>query len=277
MKEKDLAEKQLEAYEDVYADIVNVLLFQGRQLVWQEQLEASMTQSSYVSEEELRGQERDLAKYWRNHNIRIAFIGVENQTKIQRNMPIRVIGYDGAAYRSQLLEKGQKILYPVITIVLYFGYKRRWRAPKNLFGCLEVPSELLPYVNDYHINLFEVAFLEEEQVAMFQSDFRIIADYFVQMRKTRNYIPNNILMKHSYATLKLLSVLAKDGRFVNVCKKGKEGGLTMCEVLDRIEARGEKRGRYNILKELVEEGILTIEEAAKRVNMTQEKFSKMMG
>lgn len=51
----------------------------------------------------------------------------------------------------------------------------------------------------------------------------------------------------------------------------------MCEVLDRIEARGEKRGRYNILKELVEEGILTIEEAAKRVNMTQEKFSKMMG
>lgn len=277
MKEKDLAEKQLEAYEDVYADIVNVLLFQGRQLVLQEQLEASMTQSSYVSEEELRGQERDLAKYWRNHNIRIAFIGVENQTKIQRNMPIRVIGYDGAAYRSQLLEKGQKILYPVITIVLYFGYKRRWRAPKNLFGCLEVPSELLPYVNDYHINLFEVAFLEEEQVAMFQSDFRIIADYFVQMRKTRNYIPNNILMKHSYATLKLLSVLAKDVRFVNVCKKGKEGGLTMCEVLDRIEARGEKRGRYNILKELVEEGILTIEEAAKRVNMTQEKFSKMMG
>lgn len=55
----------------------------------------------------------------------------------------------------------------------------------------------------------------------------------------------------------------------------------MCEVLDRIESRGfkrgEKRGRYKILKELVEEGILTVEEAAKRINMPQEKFSKMMG
>lgn len=119
---------------------------------------------------------------------------------------------------------------------------------------------------------------------MFQSDFRIIADYFVQMRKHRNYIPSDIPMKHSYETLKLLSVLAKDVRFVSVHEKGKEGGLTMCEVLDRIEARGfkrgekrgEKRGRYNVLKELVEEGILTVEEAAKRINMSQDKFSKMM-
>lgn len=104
-------------------------------------------------------------------------------------MPLRIIGYDGAAYRSQLLEKGQKIWYPVITIVLYFGYKRRWKAPKRLLECLQVPPELLPYVNDYRMNLFEVAFLEEEQVAMFQSDFRIIADYFVQMRRLEITFP----------------------------------------------------------------------------------------
>lgn len=29
MAEKDIAEKTLEAYDDVFADIVNVLLFQG--------------------------------------------------------------------------------------------------------------------------------------------------------------------------------------------------------------------------------------------------------
>ncbi len=284
MKEKDLAEKQLMAYEDVYADILNVLLFHGERLILQENLETAATQSTYVSQKELRGQERDLAKYWRKQNIRIAFIGMENQTAVKKNMPLRIIGYDGAMYRTQLLKEGQKIWYPVITIVLYFGYKRRWKAPKRLVECLQVPRELLPYVNDYRINLFEVAFLEEEQVAMFQSDFRIIADYFVQMRKRRNYVPSNIPMKHSYETLKLLSVLAKDVRFVRVYEKGKEGGLTMCEVLDRIEARGfkrgekrgEKRGRYNVLKELVEEGILTVEEAAKRINMSQDKFSKMM-
>lgn len=110
------------AYDDVYADILNVLLFHGKRLILLENLETAGTQSSYVSQKELRGQERDLAKYWRNHNIRIAFIGVENQTTVKRNMPLRVMGYDGAAYRAQLLEEGQNIWYPVITIVLYFGY-----------------------------------------------------------------------------------------------------------------------------------------------------------
>lgn len=32
MAEKDIAEKTLEAYNDVFADIVNVLLFQGKLL-----------------------------------------------------------------------------------------------------------------------------------------------------------------------------------------------------------------------------------------------------
>ena len=33
MGEKDIAEKTLEAYNDVFADIVNVLLFDGKRLV----------------------------------------------------------------------------------------------------------------------------------------------------------------------------------------------------------------------------------------------------
>ncbi len=33
MAEKDIAEKTLEAYNDVFADTINVLLFQGRQFV----------------------------------------------------------------------------------------------------------------------------------------------------------------------------------------------------------------------------------------------------
>ena len=37
MGEKDIAEKVLEDYNDVFADIVNVLLFQGEQIVKPEQ------------------------------------------------------------------------------------------------------------------------------------------------------------------------------------------------------------------------------------------------
>lgn len=81
-----------------------------------------------------------------------------------------------------------------------------------------------------------------------------------------------------------MSVLSKDVRFANVCKEDEKGGLTMCEVLDRIEARGFKRGkergkkqgRYAVLKELVEDGLLTVEEACKRINMSKEKFMQKM-
>ena len=50
MGEKDIAEKVLEDYNDVFADIVNVLLFQGEQIVKPEQLEDKTLRSSYKAE-----------------------------------------------------------------------------------------------------------------------------------------------------------------------------------------------------------------------------------
>ena len=38
------------------------------------------------------------------------------------------------------------------------------------------------------MNLFQIAYLSDDQVQMFQSDFKIVADYFVQMRKNHDYI-----------------------------------------------------------------------------------------
>lgn len=46
-----------------------------------------------------------------------------------------------------------------------------------------------PFVTNLKINLFEIAFLTDEQVAMFKSDFRIVADYFVQIRKIKTIYP----------------------------------------------------------------------------------------
>lgn len=80
MAEKDIAEKTLEAYNDVFADIVNVLLFQGKPLVKEDDLEEESTYSSYKADGKLHAQERDVAKYWRSGLVRIAFYGFENQT-----------------------------------------------------------------------------------------------------------------------------------------------------------------------------------------------------
>ena len=76
-------------------------------------------------------------------------------------MPLRVIGYDGAEYRAQLLSK-QAVHYPVVTLVLYFGHKQRWSGPQMLKERLDIPKEFDEYVNDYKIHVFEIAFMDKE-------------------------------------------------------------------------------------------------------------------
>ena len=40
----------------------------------------------------------------------------------------------------------------------------------------------------------EIAFLDKEEVDLFQSDFRVVADFFVQKRKNGNYKPKLLLI-----------------------------------------------------------------------------------
>ena len=252
MAEKDIAEKVLEAYNDVFADIVNGLLFQGKKVVAEEELEEQGTHSHYKADGALREQERDVAKKWKNGKIKIALIGFENQTEIDRDMPFRVIGYDGAEYRAQL---GGRERYPVITLVLYFGCKRRWKRPRSLLEQLNVPKEFEPYVSDYKINVFEIAFLTEEQVKLFHSDFRIIADYFVQKRKSGEYHPEPQELKHVQETLQILSGMSGDHRFEEVYNKNIERGPhTMCEMLDRMINKGKMEGIQEGRQEGIREG-----------------------
>ena len=84
MAVKDMTEKALEAYNDVFADIVNNLIFQGRPRVKEKDLEQGRERSIYPGEKALREQERDVSKYWQKKNIRIALIGVENETEPER-------------------------------------------------------------------------------------------------------------------------------------------------------------------------------------------------
>lgn len=122
MGQKDIAEKILEAYNDVFSDIVNVLLFNGDQILKENELEDQAPRSAYKADGKYREIERDVAKRWKNKNIRLACIGLENQTEPDADMPLRIMGYDGAEYRAQLNNENQRERYPVITLVLYYGY-----------------------------------------------------------------------------------------------------------------------------------------------------------
>ena len=210
MPEKDITERHLESYNDVFADIVNVLLFDGQRRVLPDDLRDTRARTQYKADGKLREQERDVSKLWAPEGIVISLIGFENQTEADWDMPLRVLGYEGADYRNQLSEKGG--LYPVVTLVLYFG-DSPWTAPRSLYERVRVPDEMKPFVSDHRVNLFEISFLTDEQVERFTSDFRIVADYFVQMRRKRDYVPSRRVVEHVDGVLKLLSALTRDHRF----------------------------------------------------------------
>ena len=256
MPTKDILEKTLEAFNDVFSDICNGLLFQGRPIITPPSLSDAQPYSFYKADGRVRSQERNVAKYWKNLTFRIALFGFENQTKVFKFMPLRVIGYDGTAYRAQLNDDTDP-KYPVITLVLYFG-NERWKN-RNLLDCIDVPEELRPFVSDYKINVFEIAFLSEEQINYFHSDFRVLADFFVHRRNDPNYIPTDRQkFKHANEILELLAVLTGDHRYEDIIDA--EGGAPtdMCEVLDRVEQRGiligEERGRQEGRREGRQEG-----------------------
>ena len=103
MGQKDLREKLLEDYDDVFSDIFNVLVFRDK-VIKQQYLRTSATESVYKSEtKEYRGQYRDILKeYTDSCLLEIGSLGIENQSTLDDYMPVRVMGYDYAKYRKAI-------------------------------------------------------------------------------------------------------------------------------------------------------------------------------
>ena len=284
MAEKDYLEKKLEDFNGVFSDIVNVLLFNGEHRVQEEDLETGLSRSSYKVEGTFEEQERDTKKYWRKGTVRIAVFGMENQTGEDPHFPVRCLAYDGAEFRDQIRRRDDIIrqrkrrkeqelsgdngeesadtaedlllpdFYPVITLVLYFG-ETRWTGSRNLKDHLRIPEGLDPFVPDYKVNVFEIAYLEDEQVQMFQSDFRFVAEYFVGNRKVKEGLIKEFhlsseKMKHVREVMELLKALSGSNYFDSIMdiknldiRGAEKGCLQLCSIRQRPEERPEERPR----------------------------------
>lgn len=289
MAEKDVSEKMLFDYNDVFADVINVLLFDNNRMVSENDLLSVKTKSQYKADDNiLHEEERDIAKFWNQCEINVALFGIENQTNTDPDMVLRVIGYEGASYRSQLLSneidnEGKKSRYPVITLVLYFGYDKHWNK-RNLFDRIDVPKYLKPYVNDFHMNLFEIAYLDDEVINNFTSDFKIVANYFSQLRKNHSYIPTTYEIRHVDEVLKLMSILTRDDRFETVQNKmiankpniGKGKVKDMIDVLGQVEARGEARGETRGMIKAYKDMGLSVDEIADKMGKSIDEINEIL-
>lgn len=264
MGQKDISEKLLEDYNDVFADIINVLLFHGEQRVKPEALEDAKSKSQYKADDgKLHEQERDVMKYWREGNIRLAVYGLENQTIADEQMPVRIFGYEGANYRSQYRNKQ---IVPVVTVVLYYGTAKKWDKPLNLKGLMNIPDGLHSFVNDCQVNVVDVAWLTEKEIKQFGSDFGIVANFFANKRKNPKYIPDDDrAFRHTDAVLKFLHAMTGDQEYEKLINNPdfKKEGASMCSVAQSLKAEGRMEERLDAIRNMIELG-LTKEQILKK-------------
>ena len=286
MAEKDLASKKIEDYNEVFADIYNTLLFRSP-VITPERLQSGPTESIYKADNgNLSSQSRDILKKYHNKtHLVISSFGIENQASIDKNMPIRIMEYDAGTYRQQVKDRDAAIT-PVITIVLNLTDKK-WNAAKSIHELLETDETLIRYVQDYKINVFDIAFLEDDTIESFTSDFREIARFFKKKRLGENPLASQIELAHPEEIMEFISVFTQDKRYLdgipylqNLKKEG--GAVTMCTVADALISEGIQKGklegrlegRLEGKIELLSEMDYSVPDIAARLNISEEQVRK---
>ena len=277
MAEKDITEKLLTDIDEVFADIYNNLCFNGENIIKPDDLSNASVTTAFISNDVTRGLISDVSKIYKNSNLTLALLNIENQSTEDSDMPFRIIGYEGAKYNSQLIS-GSDERYAVATLVLNFNTKKRWSTPKSIKESLKnkYPIELDEYINDYKVNVIDVAFMDKEDIEKLNSDFKAVAKYYYLKRNNIEDFEElgDCNLKYPVQTFATMKALTGDSRFeiayndyVETHKDDK--GVTMEKILDTIEARGEAKG-----KELqARETAINL----KNMNMDEETIAKAVG
>ena len=272
-KAKDATEKKLLNYNEVFADILNVFLFQGRQVVDPKLLRDKAPYNYSVSADTLSSQERDIVKYYGKSKLQITSVfGLENFTAVDRAVSLRLFGYDGADYLDQY-HRAQKpvnkmseeekrtftkkqgknylrVYFPVFSFVLYFG-DTKWPEKRKLSDVVTISEDFKPFFHDYEPQIFQVSFLTPDEVKLFRSDFRFVADYFVQKRLNKGkpqkerYMPSEEEMKHVRDVLMLLEAVTGDAFFAPYKENEKQfkGVKSMKGYLDCVKQKSVQQGK----------------------------------
>ena len=257
MAKKDILEKILMSYEDVFADCENVFTYGGKQILRAENLQPAPTESFYIGRNKMHNQFCDKSFYLvKDGRIKVQYI-IENETSLRRRQILRKVSYHGGAYRAQLESK--KPVYPVVSIVIDWTRKRT-RIPLSLHELLEqngVPQDEICQTEDVKLKVYHMRNLSREIRERFTSDMGFVADYLnegsFEGRKNQKII-------HAEALCQMMEALTGDTRFTDLAgelikRQEKRGEVIMCEYIDMLEARGEARGIEKGIERGMKKGI----------------------
>ena len=232
MGAKDLAEKNLLQYKDVFSDIVNVNLFGGRCYVSAEELsrEPGELITKAVSDDKLWQLQMDVPMKCKKNN-RSFFLCLENQSDKNNVMPVRDMGYQHAKYMEQIKEVKE-------------SNRKTGNYPNPMTKELNDSQKLSPVIT-LVLNYSQKEW--ETTIRQYQSDFKYIVRYLScgnDRKKLDEYFQTTEFeLDHPEAFLDWLSAVTNDRRYRKAKElieetEGKGGKINMCVLLDMYEERG---------------------------------------
>lgn len=249
-----------------FADLFNAVLFQGKQIIQPEDLEADDTDESTLQEHgdsvESLNLFRDTIKICKKSEksgIQFVLLGMEHQEHIHYAMPMRVMGMDYSLYKKQYDSNARKYktaegmtsdeylshmkrddkLAPVITVVVYYG-KDEWDGAKSLREMLKLPDEWADCVNDYKMLLVEARKSNLVFHNMNNKHLFDLLERLLEQGKNANEVKNRAI---AYA----------DGNEIETCVAMAAAGAAKCNIDYQMLSKKEGVNMGTVFEELAKE------------------------
>ena len=276
----DVEDKTFFENDERYADLINGLLCNGRQVLKKEDL----TELSGSVRNKLPKDGTVRSKYGYNKREKVQdivrkaalglnfiLIGLENQQTVDYSLPLRCMEYDVGQYEKQAvkirrairkkpkgLKQGEYLygfkkdsrLCPSIILVLYYG-EENWDGPLNLHGMLDfkdIPDEFRKLIQNYEIHLVEVRRLENTDV--FTTDVKLVFD----------------LIRYADDEKKLEKLLREEPGYQKLEWDAYEMAAMYTGIGEKLDMKCYDNGTVNVCK-----GIIGLEEKARNAGRNEGK------
>ncbi len=305
MGNKDNATKNFIEKNRIFADVFNFFIYDGEQVIKPDTLqpldtsEIILNQKLPINKNSLK-KYRDIIKQWaikRDDKATYVLLAVENQSDIHYAMPVRTMLYDALRYSNQIenianeniknkklktsneflsgLLKTDKIL-PIMTVIINFSGKI-WNAPKTLKQMFhDFDKRFLKFIKDYEINLIDPVAIGKDNFDKFITELREVLLY-IKYSKDKVNLYNVVKNDKGFESVpneavSLINTLTGSNLEINEMKEESN----MCEAIEGIKEDSRKEGEFKALFRLIEEGIITIKQAAKSLKISEKAFKKQL-
>ena len=268
----DAVTKQYMKENTVFADAFNFLLYNEENVIQPQtlrELDTAEVVIPFTVDDKGKKQAQAVQKYrdilkmttvMTDDKAAYVLFGVEAQTDIHYAMPVRNVIYDALQYGRQVTEISK-------------------RNRKNSGQTMAVTDKgLLQHIPDYRIKLIDPAGIDSDEMDKFHTSLREVLSYIKYSKdadKLAEYMNHNQRMEHLEVGAAQVIKEVTNTKFQ--IPKGMEE-VNMCEAIEvlmkRRETEGITQGKFSLLKELVDDGTLTMEAAAGKVNMSVEEFKE---